>query len=88
MQTITRDLQTMPALANSPRASGQRAVFNLHKRHIVLCLVTIALIASAACSRIEEPWISSDDQFHQERTRTDDQQKQLRHRLITSQIDR
>lgn len=46
------------------------------------------MLAMMGCSRIHEPWVSSDEQFQQERARSLVQQDQLRDRLITSQIDR
>ena len=40
------------------------------------------------CSKIEEPWVTSDRQLSDERTRSVEQQRGLRHRIMTSQIER
>ncbi len=40
------------------------------------------------CSKIEEPWVTSDRQLSDERTRSVEQQRGLRHRIMASQIER
>ena len=50
--------------------------------------VAVTLMVLTGCSRIEEPWVANENQLQQERARPDEQQKQLRDRLMSSQIDR
>ena len=52
-----------------------------------LVLVGMALMI-LGCSKIQEPWVSSDQQLRDERSRSVEQQRGLRHRIMTSQIER
>ncbi len=52
-----------------------------------LVLVGMALMV-LGCSKIQEPWVTSDQQLTDERTRSVEQQRGLRHRIMTSQIER
>ncbi len=52
-----------------------------------LVLVVMALMI-LGCSKIQEPWVTSDQQLRDERTRSVEQQRGLRHRIMTSQIER
>ncbi len=51
-----------------------------------LVLVGMALMI-LGCSKIQEPWVTS-EQLTDERTRSVEQQRELRHRIMTSQIER
>lgn len=55
---------------------------------VKLVNILFIVLALMGCSRIHEPWVSSDEQLRQERSRSLVQQDQLRDRLMTSQIDR
>jgi hypothetical protein len=46
------------------------------------------LILSAGCEHIHEPWVPGRDQLKQERSRPDQAQMELRHRLLEVQTDR
>ncbi|MBW8055926.1 MAG: hypothetical protein FVQ76_11535 [Nitrospira sp.] len=52
-----------------------------------LVLVGMALMI-LGCSKIQEPWVTSDQPLTDERTRSVEQQRGLRHRIMTSQIER
>ncbi len=52
-----------------------------------LVLVVMALMV-LGCSKIQEPWVTSDQQLTDERSRSVEQQRGLRHRIMTSQIER
>lgn len=52
-----------------------------------LFVVAIGLIALTSCSKIEEPWVSSDTQLKEERSRSMAQREQLRFRLTLNQVD-
>jgi len=54
----------------------------------VLYAVLVALLLMAGCARVHEPWIRDKDQLAQERSRTDEAQQTLRHRLLWVQTDR
>ncbi len=56
-------------------------------RRASLFVVAIGLIALTSCSKIQEPWVSSDTQLKQERSRSVEQQMQLRNRLVFNQVD-
>ena len=45
-------------------------------------LVACGLVILAGCAKVEEPWVPSENQLKQERTRTPEQQAALRHRLL------
>ncbi len=47
-----------------------------------LLLVALGVVTLAGCAKVHEPWVSSDDQYKQERTRTPEQQAALRQRLL------
>lgn len=47
-----------------------------------LLLVALGTGMLASCAKIHEPWVSSEDQFKQERMRSPEQQAALRHRLL------
>ena len=51
---------------------------------IGLLLVAAGFAALTGCSRIEEPWVQSEDQLKMERERPVEQQQALRHRLLTA----
>lgn len=52
-----------------------------------LFLIAIGVIACTSCSKIQEPWVSGDDQLKEERSRSVEQQMQLRLRLSLNQVD-
>ncbi|MDH3672689.1 MAG: hypothetical protein OES46_16280 [Gammaproteobacteria bacterium] len=54
---------------------------------ISLALIVVAM-ATLGCSKIQEPWVSSDQQLRDERSRSVEQQQDLRRRIMTSQIER
>jgi hypothetical protein len=45
-------------------------------------LAALGMVMLASCAKVHEPWVSSESQLKQERTRTPDQQAALRHRLL------
>jgi hypothetical protein len=53
----------------------------------ILC-AGLLTVATAACSRVNEPWVPNSDTLKEERARPADQQQDLRGRLMTSQVDR
>jgi len=57
------------------------------KQFIVITTVVL-MLGIAGCERIEEPWVSSDEDLKQQRIRTTLQAEHLRDRLITTQVDR
>ena len=57
-------------------------------RHLSITTITTALVMLLGCSPIQEPWVTSDDQLADERSRSANEVKDLRDRLATSQIDR
>jgi hypothetical protein len=54
-------------------------------KRVGLIVILIGMIGVTACSRIEEPW-DTRDYFKQERTRTPEQEKMLRERLIAQSV--
>lgn len=53
-----------------------------------LALIVVAM-AILGCSKIQEPWVSSDQQLRNERSRSVEQQQDLRRRImIISHIER
>jgi hypothetical protein len=58
------------------------------KKQIVYAFAWSLLILSAACEHIHEPWVPGRDQLKQERSRPDQAQMELRHRLLEVQTDR
>lgn len=59
----------------------------MNSRLASVFVIAIGLIVFTSCSKIQEPWVSSDDQLKQERSRSMEQQMQLRSRLILNQVD-
>lgn len=56
---------------------------------LFIVITTVVLMFTfAGCERIEEPWISGDEDLKQQRTRTMLQAENLRERLIYTQADR
>lgn len=53
----------------------------------VLLTVGMAALVSS-CSRVQEPWIPSNSYLKEERTRSMEQQQQLRERALYNMIDR
>ncbi|MFQ5938231.1 MAG: hypothetical protein ACE5LB_17655 [Acidiferrobacterales bacterium] len=47
-----------------------------------LAFAAVGVILLSSCSRIEEPWVSNEDQLKQERSRSVAQQQILRQRLL------
>ncbi|MDX1488282.1 MAG: hypothetical protein R3268_08785 [Acidiferrobacterales bacterium] len=56
----------------------------MKNRVIGLLLVAAGFTALTGCSKIEEPWVQSQDQLKMERERPQEQQQALRHRLLTA----
>ena len=56
--------------------------------HKFLIIGLLAVMLGFSCSRIQEPWVQSDDQLAQERARSAEQTKELQNRLLTVQSDR
>jgi uncharacterized lipoprotein len=53
-----------------------------------LIIGLLAVLLAAGCSRIQEPWVQSDDQLTQERARSAQQTQELQNRLLRVQTDR
>ncbi len=53
-----------------------------------LFLLTAALLLTAGCSGVQDPWVSGDQQLSEERARSAQQAKDLRERLASVQVDR
>ncbi|NIR60362.1 MAG: hypothetical protein GWO02_13010 [Gammaproteobacteria bacterium] len=53
-----------------------------------LGLALFLLAPASGCSRIHDPWVQSGDELKQERTRSEQTQEQLRHRVLAGQTDR
>lgn len=51
-------------------------------------ILAAALAMSGACSGIEDPWVQSEDELKQERSRTAERQEQLGDRIRRTQTDR
>jgi hypothetical protein len=49
---------------------------------VCLSLVTFGMVTLSSCAKIQEPWVQSENQLKQERTRTPEQQQALRQRLL------
>ncbi len=56
----------------------------MKNRVIGLLLVVAGILALTGCSRIEEPWVLTEDQLKTERERPPEQQQALRQRLLTA----
>lgn len=53
-----------------------------------LIIGLLAIVLAAACSRIQDPWVQSEDQLTQERARSAEQTQELQNRLLRVQTDR
>lgn len=51
----------------------------------VMAIVSVVLVG---CSQVGEPWVSSDEQLAEERSRSLTEANGLRDRLVSGQIDR
>jgi len=60
----------------------------MNKRLWVGLLVLVGVMFTAGCQRIHEPWTNNGKAWKQEHFRTDAPNKELRERLMTTQIDR
>jgi hypothetical protein len=54
----------------------------MKSRLICLSLAAVGMVALANCAKIEEPWVRSEDQLKDERSRSVEEQQALRQRLF------
>ncbi len=57
-------------------------------RRILITVMAIVSVVLVGCSRVGEPWVSSDEQLADERSRSVTEANGLRDRLASGQIDR
>jgi len=60
----------------------------LTKKTTALLLVAVLVSGTAACSRVEDPWVPNDSYLKQQRERPPANAMQLRQRVLETQIDR
>lgn len=51
-------------------------------------VLAVGLLGLAGCSKVQEPWVPSKSYLQDERSRTGEEQQQLRERLLYNQTDR
>lgn len=57
-------------------------------RRALITVMAIVSVVLAGCSQVGEPWVSSDEQLADERSRSMTEANGLRDRLASGQIDR
>ena len=60
----------------------------LIKKTAALLLLAALVASTAACSRVEDPWVPNDSYLKQQRERPPATAMQLRQRVLETQIDR
>jgi|GEM_PF-1768944 len=60
----------------------------MNNRMWVSILVLLGLMFSAGCQRVQDPWTTNGKAWKEQHFRTDAPIKELRERLMTTQIDR
>lgn len=51
-------------------------------------VLAVGLLGLGGCSKVQEPWVPSKSYLQDERSRTGEEQQQLRERALYNQIDR
>ena len=57
-------------------------------RRTLITVTATVLVVLVGCSQVGEPWVSSDEQLADERSRSMTEANGLRDRLVSGQIDR
>ncbi len=57
-------------------------------RRALITVMVIVSVVLVGCSQVGEPWVSSDEQLADERSRSVAEAHGLRDRLVSGQIDR